>query len=169
MSLLEASLCASFFSWGIVIGLPAFGWACGRLAGPLTLLGLGAVMTGASVALILYGPASFIVFSLGMLLCGMANGSSHLRGGRLGGATRIHERGVRFCQYGYSGGRRTFLPAPDRHPGEDEGTRCARRRFPKRLDLGAGNRSASLDPLDFESSRRTGVSLESSLTGRRCD
>jgi MFS family permease len=75
MSLLEASFCASFFSWGIVLGLPLFGWACGRLAGPLSLLAFGAVMTGLSVSLILYGPASYLVFSLGMFFFGIANGS----------------------------------------------------------------------------------------------
>jgi MFS family permease len=75
MNLIEASFCASFFSWGIVVGLPAFGWACDRLAGPLPLLAFGAVMTAASVALILYGPASYLIFSLGMFLCGIANGS----------------------------------------------------------------------------------------------
>jgi MFS family permease len=75
MSLIEASFCASFFSWGIVVGLPAFGWACDRLAGPLPLLAFGAVMTAASVALILCGPASYLIFSLGMFLCGIANGS----------------------------------------------------------------------------------------------
>jgi hypothetical protein len=48
MRLAEASFCASFFSWGIVVGLPAFGWASGRLAGPIPLLAFGAVMTGAS-------------------------------------------------------------------------------------------------------------------------
>ena len=42
MSLVQASFCASFFSWGIVIGLPLFGWACGRLAGTLPLLAFGA-------------------------------------------------------------------------------------------------------------------------------
>jgi MFS family permease len=75
MSLVAASFCASFFSWGIVVGLPAFGWTCGRLAGPLPLLAFGAVMTGVSVALILYGPATYIIFSVGMFLCGIANGS----------------------------------------------------------------------------------------------
>jgi MFS family permease len=33
------------------------------------------VLTGLSVALILYGPATYLVFSLGMFLCGIANGS----------------------------------------------------------------------------------------------
>jgi MFS family permease len=75
MSLVQASFCASFFSWGIVIGFPLFGWLCGRLAGPLPLLACGAVLTGLSVALILYGPATYLVFSLGMFLCGIANGS----------------------------------------------------------------------------------------------
>jgi hypothetical protein len=75
MSLVAASFCASFFSWGIVVGLPAFGWTCGRLAGPLPLLAFGAVMTGVSVALILYGPATYIIFSVGMFLCGIASGS----------------------------------------------------------------------------------------------
>ena len=75
MSLFEASFCASFFSWGIVIGLPAFGWACDRLTGPLPLLAFGAVVTGASVALILYGPASYAIFAVGMFFCGIANGS----------------------------------------------------------------------------------------------
>jgi MFS family permease len=75
MSLVQASFCASFFSWGIVIGLPLFGWACGRLAGPLPLLASGAIMTALSIALILYGPASYLVFSLGMFFCGIANGS----------------------------------------------------------------------------------------------
>ena len=75
MSLVEASFCASFFSWGIVIGLPAFGWACGRLAGPLPLLAFGAVMTALSMAMILYGPANYTSFSVGMFLCGFANGS----------------------------------------------------------------------------------------------
>jgi MFS family permease len=75
MRLVQASFCASFFSWGIVIGLPLFGWLCGRLAGPLPLLAFGAVLTGLSVALILYGPATYLVFSLGMFLCGIANGS----------------------------------------------------------------------------------------------
>ena len=32
-------------------------------------------MTALSVALILYGPASYLVFSLGMFFCGIANGS----------------------------------------------------------------------------------------------
>jgi MFS family permease len=32
-------------------------------------------MTGLSVSLILYGPASYLVFSLGMFFCGIANGS----------------------------------------------------------------------------------------------
>jgi MFS family permease len=75
MGLVQASICASFFSWGIVIGLPLFGWACGRVAGPLTLLAFGAVMTGLAVAVILYGPASYLVLSLGMFFCGIANGS----------------------------------------------------------------------------------------------
>jgi hypothetical protein len=75
MGLVQASICASFFSWGIVIGLPLFGWACGRVAGPLTLLAFGAVTTGLSVAVILYGSASYLVFSLGMFFCGIASGS----------------------------------------------------------------------------------------------
>jgi MFS family permease len=75
MSLIQASFCASFFSWGIVIGLPLFGWACDRVAGPLPLLAFGAVMTVLPVALILYGPANYLVFSLGMFFCGIANGS----------------------------------------------------------------------------------------------
>ena len=75
MSLVQASFCASFFSWGIVIGLPLFGWVCGRLAGPLPLLAFGAIMTAISVAIILYGPSTYLVFSLGMFLCGIANGS----------------------------------------------------------------------------------------------
>jgi MFS family permease len=75
MSLVQASFCASFFSWGIVIGLPLFGWACGRVAGPLPLLAFGAFMTGLSVAVILYGPATYLVLSLGMFFCGIANGS----------------------------------------------------------------------------------------------
>jgi MFS family permease len=75
MSLVQASFCASFFSWGIVIGLPLFGWACGRVAGPLPLLAFGACLTGLSVAVILYGPATYLVFALGMFFCGIANGS----------------------------------------------------------------------------------------------
>ena len=75
MSLVQASFCASFFSWGIVIGLPLFGWACGRVAGPLPLLAFGALVTGLSVAVILYGPATYLVFALGMFFCGIANGS----------------------------------------------------------------------------------------------
>jgi hypothetical protein len=60
---------------GIVVGLPLFGSACGRLAGPLPLLAVGAIVTALSIALILYGPASYLVFSLGMFFCGIANGS----------------------------------------------------------------------------------------------
>jgi MFS family permease len=75
MSLVQASFCASFFSWGIVTGLPLFGWACGRVAGPLPLLACGALITGLSVAVILYGPATYAVFALGMFFCGVANGS----------------------------------------------------------------------------------------------
>ena len=32
-------------------------------------------MTGLSVAVILYGPATYLVFALGMFFCGIANGS----------------------------------------------------------------------------------------------
>jgi MFS family permease len=45
------------------------------VAGPLPLLAFGAVMTALSVAVILYGPASYLVFSLGMFFCGIASGS----------------------------------------------------------------------------------------------
>jgi hypothetical protein len=38
IGLATASFCASFYSWGIIVGLPAFGWACGRLL-PYDLLG----------------------------------------------------------------------------------------------------------------------------------
>ena len=75
IDLAAASLCASFFSWGIIVGMLAFGWACGRLADPVTLLGLGILLTAASVALILYGPPDFMLASLGMLLCGIGSGS----------------------------------------------------------------------------------------------
>jgi hypothetical protein len=47
MSLIEASFCGSFFSWGIVIGLPLYGWICGRLAGSLSLLASGAAVSTA--------------------------------------------------------------------------------------------------------------------------
>ena len=57
------------------MGLPQFGWACGRVAGPLSLMAFGAVRTALSVALILYEPATYRVFSLGMFFCGIANGS----------------------------------------------------------------------------------------------
>jgi MFS family permease len=70
VDLAAASFIASFFSWGIVAGFPLFGWACGRLAGPLPLLIVGAAMTGASVALILYAPPSVPLSCLGMLTCG---------------------------------------------------------------------------------------------------
>jgi hypothetical protein len=46
-----------------------------RVAGPLFLLTLGATLTGASVALILYGPANYIIASLGMLSCGLFSAS----------------------------------------------------------------------------------------------
>jgi predicted MFS family arabinose efflux permease len=75
LDLATASLCASFFSWGMIIGMLAFGWACGRLASPIALLGLGSLLTGASIAVILYGPPTFTVASLGMFFCGLASGS----------------------------------------------------------------------------------------------
>ena len=70
-----ASVIASFYSLGIVIGLPAFGFACGRLAGPMPLLGFGALFTGLTLAIILFAPPSIVVSSLGMLACGIASGS----------------------------------------------------------------------------------------------
>ena len=48
-----------------------FGWACGRLAGPLLRLAVGAAFTGASVALVLYAPANYVLSCLGMLTCGL--------------------------------------------------------------------------------------------------
>ena len=70
-----ASVIASFYSLGIVIGLPAFGFACGRLAGPMPLLGFGSLFTGLTVAVILFAPANVVISSLGMLACGIASGS----------------------------------------------------------------------------------------------
>jgi MFS family permease len=70
-----ASFIASFYSLGIIIGLLAFGFACGRLAGPIVLLGLGTFFTGLAMAVILFAPVSLIVSSLAMLVCGIASGS----------------------------------------------------------------------------------------------
>ena len=70
-----ASVIASFYSLGIVIGLPAFGFACGRLAGPMVLLSFGALFTGLAVAVILFAPPSIVVASFGMLACGIASGA----------------------------------------------------------------------------------------------
>jgi MFS family permease len=75
IDLATASFCASFYSWGIIIGLPLFGWACGKLAGPVHLLALGTVLTGASLAVILYAPPSLVVASLAMFTCGVFSGS----------------------------------------------------------------------------------------------
>jgi len=72
IDLATASFCASFFSWGIIVGFPVFGWACGRVAGPLPLLAGGAVATGASVAVILYAPPSLLLASTAMFFCGFA-------------------------------------------------------------------------------------------------
>src|SRR6185312_16075211 len=65
----------SFYSWGIIVGLPVFGWACGRLAGPRTLLAVGSLLTGVAVAAILYAPASFAVSAAAMLVCGFFSAS----------------------------------------------------------------------------------------------
>jgi MFS family permease len=75
VGLATASFCASFYSWGIIIGLPLFGWACGNLASPVRLLAFGALSTGAAVALILYAPPSLVVAPLGMFFCGLFSGS----------------------------------------------------------------------------------------------
>jgi predicted MFS family arabinose efflux permease len=75
IDLATASLCASFYSWGIIVGLPVFGWACGRWAGPHTLLAVGSLLTGGAVALILYAPPSFALSSVGMLACGFFSAS----------------------------------------------------------------------------------------------
>jgi len=75
VDLQTASVIASFYSLGIVIGLPAFGLACGRLGRPIPLLAFGSVFTGLAVAVILFAPPSIVVSSLGMLACGIASGS----------------------------------------------------------------------------------------------
>jgi MFS family permease len=75
VDLARASLCASFYSWGIVVGLPVFGWACGRLASPHALMAAGSVLTGAAVALILYAPPSFALSCAGMMACGLFSAS----------------------------------------------------------------------------------------------
>jgi MFS family permease len=75
VDLQTASVVASFYSLGIILGLPAFGFACERLAGPVPLLAFGTLFTGVSVAVILFAPASIVVASLGMFACGIASGS----------------------------------------------------------------------------------------------
>src|SRR5205814_9886949 len=75
VNLATASLCASFYPWGIFVGLPAFGWACGRWASAHALLAVGSLLTGAAVALILYAPPSFALSSMGMLACGFFSAS----------------------------------------------------------------------------------------------
>src|SRR5215468_9605940 len=75
VDLQTASVIASFYSLGIVIGLPAFGFACGRLGRPIPLLAFGSVFTGLAVGVILFAPPSIVLSSLGMLACGIASGS----------------------------------------------------------------------------------------------
>ena len=128
MSLVQASFCASFFSWGIVIGLPLFGWPCGRVAGPLPLLALGALVTGLSVAVILYGPATYLVFALGMFFCGIANGSYALAFVVVGSSVprQMHRCRLWVGEHGYPGGRWPVVSAIDWDPCPNARARCAR-------------------------------------------
>ncbi len=70
LTLQRASVCASFYSWGIIAGLFVQGVVTSRFRRPVAVMMAGAFGTGVSVLVILYAAPTFWAASVAMLFCG---------------------------------------------------------------------------------------------------